>query len=141
MAKVFSNGKPGDRALGPSGPRSGALASRHDECWLGNFVEQLVGAQKLKGLTTPFKSTQPPAKKTRNQPQTVGHSPKMDLCPKSRRKNKKNGKNRKNGFSGKKKKNWLMGGRRWVVDRREAGDGVAVVGEEIGGGGLGYFGC
>jgi hypothetical protein len=69
---------------------------------LGIFVEHLVGAQKLKGLKSPFKSTQPPAKTTRNQPQTVGHSPKMDLCPKSRRKNKKNGKNRKNGFSGKK---------------------------------------
>jgi hypothetical protein len=34
---------------------------------------------------------------------------------------------------------WAAGGG-WV-DRREAGGGVAVVGEEIGGGGFGYFGC
>jgi hypothetical protein len=61
-----------------------------------------VGAQKLNVLPTPFKSTQPPAKTTRNQPQTVGHSPRMDLCRKSTRKNEKKMKNLgKMGFQNK----------------------------------------
>jgi hypothetical protein len=132
--------------LGPSGPRSGALASRHDECWLGNFIKQLVGAQKLKGLTIPFKSTQPPTKTTQKPTPNSGHNPRMDLCRKSTRKNEKKMKNlEKNGFSeqnGKKNEKlakWAAGGG-WV-DRREASGGVAMVGEEIGGSGLRYFGC
>jgi hypothetical protein len=46
-----------------------------------------VGAQNPKGLKTPFKTTQPPAKHTQNQPETImGHNPRMDLCPKSMKK-------------------------------------------------------
>jgi hypothetical protein len=86
---------------------------------LGNFVEHLVGAQKPKGLKTPFKTTQPPAQTTQNPTKTMGHNPKMDLCPQSTRKNEKIKKNlKKNGFSGRKmgknEKKWLMDGRRWV---------------------------
>jgi hypothetical protein len=69
----------------------------------------------------------------------------MDLCRKSTRKNEKNVKNLKKWVSGRKwGKNqklaeWAAGGG-WL-DWKEAGGGVAVVGEEIGGGGLVYFGC
>jgi hypothetical protein len=44
-----------------------------------------------------------------------------------------------NGGKNQKLAEWAASGG-WV-DRREASGGVAVVGEEIGGGGLGYFGC
>jgi hypothetical protein len=84
------NGKPGDHALGPSGPRSGALSSRHDECWLGNFVEQLVGAQKLRGLKSPSKSNQPPAKTNPNNQKTNGSQSKNGFVPKIDEKNEKN---------------------------------------------------
>jgi hypothetical protein len=77
-----------------------------------------VGAQKLKGLKTPFKSTQPLAKTTQKPTPNSGHNPRMDLCPKStRKKMKKNEEFGKNGFSEKKwkkLKNSLMDGRRWV---------------------------
>jgi hypothetical protein len=109
------NGKPGDHALGPSGPRNGALASRHDGFWLGLFVEHLVGAQKLKGLKTPSKSTRPPAKTNPNNYKTNGSQSKNGFVPKINEKNEK--KNGEMGFwekMGKKEKNGLMGGQRWV---------------------------
>jgi hypothetical protein len=73
---------PGDHALGPSGLRRGPLASRHCGGWLGLFVEHLVGAQKIKGLGTPFKSAQPPAKIAQNQLQTNGSQSKSGFVPK-----------------------------------------------------------
>jgi hypothetical protein len=55
---------------------------------LGLFVEHLVGAQKIKGLKTPFKSTQPPAKTAQNQLQTNGSQSKSGFVPKINKKKK-----------------------------------------------------
>jgi hypothetical protein len=77
-----------------------------------------VGAQKPKGLRTLFKTTQPPAKSTQNPTTNSGHNPKMDLCPKSTRKNEKKMKDlEKVGFRRKNEKNRNFGqmdGRWWV---------------------------
>jgi hypothetical protein len=84
---------------------------------LGLFVEHLVGAQKIKGLKTPFKSTQSPAKTTPNKQKTNGSQYKNGFVPKINKKNEKEWKNfEKWGFgkNGGKWKNGLMGGRRWV---------------------------
>jgi hypothetical protein len=56
---------------------------------LGLFVEHLVGAQKIKGLKTPSKSTQPPAKMTHNQQQINGSQSKSGFVPKIYKKNEK----------------------------------------------------
>jgi hypothetical protein len=53
---------PSYHGLGPRGPRSRTLPSRHAETSLGNFVEHLVGTSKIKGLRTPLKSTPTPCK-------------------------------------------------------------------------------
>jgi hypothetical protein len=79
--------------MDPNGPRRGSLASRHDGCWLGLFVEHLVGAQKLKGLKTPFKSTQPPAKTTPNKQKINGSQSKNGFVPKINKKNENEWKN------------------------------------------------
>jgi hypothetical protein len=79
---------------------------------LGLFVEHLVGAQKLKGLKTLFKSTQPPAKATPHNQKTNGSQSKNGFVPKINKKNEKNGKILRNGFEGKmgkKRKKWLNG--------------------------------
>jgi hypothetical protein len=89
-----------------------ALASRHDGCWLGLFVEHLVGAQKLKGLKTPFKSTQPPAKTTPNKQKTNGSQSKNGFVPKINKKNEKEWKNFEKwvfGKNGEKWKKWANG--------------------------------
>jgi hypothetical protein len=113
------NGPPGDYALGPSGPRRRPLASRHYGGWLGLFVKHLVGASKIKGLETPFKQAQPPAKMAHNQYRIMRHNPRVELCPKSARKMKKKWRiGEKMGFQvfcGKSGENEEMGGRRWVV--------------------------
>jgi hypothetical protein len=57
---------------------------------LGLFVEHLVGAQKIKGLETPFKSAQPLAKKTQNPTQNNGAQSKSGFVPKIYQKNEKN---------------------------------------------------
>jgi hypothetical protein len=48
-----------------------------------------VGAQKIKGLETPSKSAQPPAKTTQNQLQTNGSQSKSGFVPKINQKNEK----------------------------------------------------
>jgi hypothetical protein len=47
----------------------------------------------------------------------MGHNPRMDLCPKSIRKMKKNGKILRNGFSGKMGEN----GKKWANGRPAVG--------------------
>jgi hypothetical protein len=113
---------------------------------VGAFRRTLGGRPKTKGFENPFQNNPTPCKNKQKPTPNSGVQSKNGLCPKSTRKNKKNGKNnRKNGFSGKKwGKNeklakWAASGR-WV-DWREAGGGVAVVGEKMDGGGLVYFGC
>jgi hypothetical protein len=46
-----------------------------------------VGAQKIKGLKTPFKSTQPLAKRAKNQQQINGSQSKSGFVPKIYQKN------------------------------------------------------
>jgi hypothetical protein len=102
---------------------------------LGLFVEHLVGAQKIKGLETPFKSAQPPAKTTQNPTQNNGAQSKSGFVPKIYQKNEKKlrdfgeiGFREKWGESG---ENGMFGGRRWV----EVAGGGAVGGWEVMGGG------
>jgi hypothetical protein len=86
------NGPPSDHALGPRGPRRRSLSSMHFEMWLRLFVEHLVSNPEIKGLETPFKQAQPPTKKNaQNQHQTMGHNPRMGLCPKTTKKLEKMG--------------------------------------------------
>jgi hypothetical protein len=71
-----------------------------------------VGAQKLKGLKTPSKSTRPPAKTNPNNQKTNGSQSKNGFVPKINEKNEKNGEIWRNGFSGKngeKRKKWVNG--------------------------------
>jgi hypothetical protein len=64
----------------------------HFEMWLRLFVEHLVSDPEIKGLETPFKQAQPPTKKNaQNQHQTMGHNPRMGLCPKTTKKLEKMG--------------------------------------------------
>jgi hypothetical protein len=58
---------------------------------LGNFLEHLVGAQNPKGLKTPFKTTQPPAQSTKNQPQTIQNPQSTRKTEKKMKKLKKMG--------------------------------------------------
>jgi hypothetical protein len=51
-----------------------------------------VGAQKIKGLKTPFKSTQPPTKRAKNQQQINGSQSKSGFVPKIYQKNGVSGK-------------------------------------------------
>jgi hypothetical protein len=101
---------------------------------LGPFVEHLVGAQKIKVWGTPFKSAQPPVKTAKTNCKPMGHNPRVDLCPKSIKKMKKNGEIWRNGVSGKMgemREIGEIGGRRWV----EMAGGGAVGGWEVMGGG------
>jgi hypothetical protein len=61
-----------------------------------------VGAQKLKGLKTPFKSTQPPAKTTQNPTQNNGAQSKNGFVPKIYQEKKKEWKNLEKWVFGKK---------------------------------------
>jgi hypothetical protein len=102
---------------------------------LGLFVEHLVGAQKIKGLKTPFKSAQPPTKTAQKPTQNNGAQFKSGFVPNIYQKNeKKNGEFlEKWGFgkNGKKRREkWANGGRRWV----EMAGGGAVGGWEVVGG-------
>jgi hypothetical protein len=81
---------------------------------LGNFLEHLVGAQNPKGLKTPFKTTQPPAKSNPNNQKNNGSQSKNGFVPKIEEKNEKNEELGRNGFSGKKWGKTQMCGRRWV---------------------------
>jgi hypothetical protein len=65
------------------------LASRHCGGWLGLFIEHLVGAQEIKGLETPFKLAQPPAKTAQNPTQNNGAQSKSGFVPKIYQKNEK----------------------------------------------------
>jgi hypothetical protein len=56
-----------------------------------------VGAQKLKGLKTPFKSAQPPCKTAPKQQQINGSQSKSGFVPKINEKMKKNGEIWRNG--------------------------------------------
>jgi hypothetical protein len=56
--------------------------------WLGLFVEHLVGAPKIKGLETPFKQAQPPAKRSHNQQHNNGAQSKSGFVPKISKKKK-----------------------------------------------------
>jgi hypothetical protein len=50
---------------------------------LGLFVEHLVCDPKIKGLETPFKQAQPPAKMSQNQHQINGAQSKSGFVPKN----------------------------------------------------------
>jgi hypothetical protein len=70
---------------------------------LGNFLEHLVGAQNPKGLKTPFKTTQPPAKSNPNNQKSNGSQSKNGFVPKIKEKKMKKMKNLgEMGFRGKK---------------------------------------
>jgi hypothetical protein len=91
-----------------------------------------VGAQKIKSLKTPSKSTQPPAKITQNQQQINGSQSKSGFVPKIYQKNEKKLKNLEKwvfGFLWGKMGN---GGQWWPAvgdnGRREACGGTGVVG-------------
>jgi hypothetical protein len=104
---------------------------------LGLFVEHLVGAPKIKGLETPFKQTQPPAKIAHNHYPINGAQSKSGFVPKiSKKKWKRWGELVKNGFwakNGKSGENEQIGSRRWVKwpdrDRRWYGGGGFVMGD------------
>jgi hypothetical protein len=80
---------------------------------LGLFVEHLVGAQKIKGLKIPFKSTQPPAKTAQKPTQNSGAQSKSGEMG-FREKWKKNGKNGQMAASGGWKWPAVV---RWVVGK------------------------
>jgi hypothetical protein len=110
---------------------------------LGQFVEHLVCAPKIKGLRNLLKNAQPPVKTNKNQHKIKGHNPREELCLLFEQKIKQfGGFMQKLGFGwvGDKMGNlgiWVAGGE-WVWWRM-AGDGVAVVGEVVGGGWCGWF--
>jgi hypothetical protein len=76
-----------DQALDPRGPRRRPLASMHYGGWLRLFVEHLVCDPKIKGLETPFKQPQSPAKNAQNQHQNNGAQSKSGFVPKNYEKN------------------------------------------------------
>jgi hypothetical protein len=102
---------------------------------LGLFVEHLVCAPKIKGLETPLKSAQPPAKSTQNQSQINGAQSKSGFVPKINKKNEQKWRKRKKkrvlGYVGEKLEIGVFGGRRWV----EMAGGGAVGGWEVMGSG------
>jgi hypothetical protein len=111
---------------------------------LGQSVEHLVCAPKIKGWRTLLKIKSNPLQSIKNLTQNQGVQSKSGLVPLIEQKIKKNG-----GFLGEmgfglvgdKMGNlgfWVAGGG-WVRWRR-AGGGVSVVGEVDAGGGLGLFG-
>jgi hypothetical protein len=102
-----------------------------------------VCAPKIKGLRTLLKLSPTPCNSQKTQHRIKGHNPRVDLCPLIEQKIKKFG-----GFLEKLGFGWVgdkMGNLGiWVatsewVRWRMAGDGVAVVGEVVGGGGEGLF--
>jgi hypothetical protein len=59
--------------------------------WLRLFVEHLVCDPEIKGLETPFKQAQPPAKKCTKPTPNNGAQSKSGFVPKNYEKNGKNG--------------------------------------------------
>jgi hypothetical protein len=93
MAKVFSN-KSLRLSMGCLATMPWIPVDREEDPWplgmmdvgWGLFIEHLVGAQKLKGLKTPFKSTKPPAKTTPNKQKINGSQSKNGFVPKINKK-------------------------------------------------------
>jgi hypothetical protein len=70
---------------------------------VGEFPRTPGGRPKSKGFENPFQNNPTPCKiKPQTTRKIMGHNPRMDLCPKSMKKNEKNEEFRRNGFSGKK---------------------------------------
>jgi hypothetical protein len=95
-----------------------------------------VGAPKIKGLETPSKQAQPPAKSTQNQSQINGAQSKRGFVPKINKKieqkwRKRKKKKRVLGYVGEKLEIGVFGGRGWV----EMAGGGAVGGWEVMGSG------